>query len=173
MSIDLGAPHCRQHLLHDLKEHSPMYRGSRLAASFLLFLTGFAVLAVGATVVPAAVRPAGAWVLIPLAIAFGMAHFVALVGLVRGWAWARDVAVSIAEAGGGVAIAAGIALAMGADLIAATSTLSAHAARAEGVGLAAWFVGLYGLLGVSAGRVRFDEWRPRYQWQPTPLRVEA
>ncbi len=140
-----------------------MYRGSRLAASFLLFLTGFAVLAVGFTVIPAvAVRPGSAWVLVPLVIAFGVVHLVALVGLVRGRSWARDLAVSIAEAGGGIAIAAGIALALGANLIWSTSTLPADVARAEAAGLVAWFVGLYALLGISAGRIRFDGWAPTF-----------
>ena len=146
-----------------------MYRGSRLAASFLLFLTGFAVLAVGATVVSAAVRPGSAWLLIPLVIAFGVVHLVAIVGLVRGRAWARDLAVTIAEAGGGIAIAAGIALAMGANLIGSTSTLPYDVARAEAAGLVAWFVGLSALLGISAGRIRFDGWAPTFPMGARPV----
>ena len=51
-----------------------MYRGSRLAASFLLFLTGSAATAIGLGVAPAAVG--GAWPLALLAIVFGIAHFV-------------------------------------------------------------------------------------------------
>ena len=150
-----------------------MYRGSRLAASFLLFLTGFAVLAVGATVVPAAVWPGSAWVLIPLVIAFGVVHLVALVGLIRGRTWARDLAVSIAETGGGIAIAAGIALAMGANLIGSASALPADVARAEAAGLVAWFVGLYALLGISAGRIRFDGWAPTFPLGARPFALRG
>jgi hypothetical protein len=145
-----------------------MYRGSRLAASFLLFLTGTAVLAVAALVLPDAVTPDGIWAVIPLAFAFGIAHLVALVGLVRGQAWARDLAVSIAEGGGGIAIAAAVAVAMGAKLPSASGALSA-ADRSGAVGLLLWFVGLYALLGLSAGRVRFAGWRRRSLWWPTPL----
>ena len=54
-----------------------MYRGSRLAASFLLFLTGSAATAIALGVAPAAVG--GAWPLALLVIVFGIAHFVALV----------------------------------------------------------------------------------------------
>jgi hypothetical protein len=151
-----------------------MYRGSRLAASFLLFLTGFAVLAVGVIVAPVAVGGGGAWILVPLVVAFGVAHFVALAGLARGRSWGRDLAVSIAEIGGGVAIATAVALGLGADVFAATSSLPAAVAQAQGAGLVAWFLALYVLLGLSAGRVRFAGWRRRSQWWPTPLlRIEA
>ena len=145
-----------------------MYRGSRLAASFLLLLTGAAALAVAPFVLPDVVGPDGIWVVIPLAIAFGIVHFVALVGLVRGRTWARDLAVSVAEAGGGIAIAAAVAIGMGAKLPSASGTLSA-ADRSGAVGLLLWFVALYALLGLSAGRVRFAGWRRRSVWWPTPL----
>src|SRR4029450_8263177 len=58
-----------------------MYRGSRLAASFLLFLTGSAVTTIGLGVAPTAVG--GAWPLAALVVTFGVGHFVALVGLAR------------------------------------------------------------------------------------------
>jgi hypothetical protein len=145
-----------------------MYRGSRLAASFLLLLTGAAALAVAAFVLSDVVGPNGIWVVVPLAIAFGIAHFVALVGLVRGRTWARDLAVSIAEAGGGIAIATAVAVVMGARLPAASGALSA-ADRSGALGLLVWFVGLYALLGLSAGRIRFAGWRRRSVWWPTPL----
>ena len=51
-----------------------MYRGSRLAASFLLVLTGSAATAIGFGVVPGLVGP-NAWPLAFLAIAFGILAF--------------------------------------------------------------------------------------------------
>lgn len=146
-----------------------MYRGSRLAASFLLVLTGSAVGAFGLGVLPRAIGPGGAWILVPIVVAFGIAHFVALAGIARGRAWGRDLAVSIAEAGGGVAIAALFAMLIGADPFSATSTLPAATARADGAGLLAWTVAMYGLLGLSAGRIRFAGWGRRSQWWPAPL----
>ena len=136
-----------------------MYRGSRLAASFLLFLTGSAATAIGFGVAPAAVG--GAWPLALLAIVFGIAHFVALFGLARGREWGRQLAVTIAEIGGGVSFAALIAIAMGANPLGAST--------GNGAGLVAWSLAMYLLLGISAGRVRFDGWQRRSAWWPTPL----
>ncbi|MGZ8515528.1 MAG: hypothetical protein ACXWXA_10855 [Candidatus Limnocylindrales bacterium] len=138
-----------------------MYRGSRLAASFLLFLTGSAVGALSLGVVPAAIGPTGPWVLVALAHTHAIAPFVALGGVARGRAWGRDLAVSIAEAGGGIAIAALIALAMGPDPL--------GGGRADRAGLAAWMLGLYALLGIAAGRVRLTGWSRRSRWWPAPL----
>jgi hypothetical protein len=139
-----------------------MYRGSRLAASFLLFLTGSAVGALSLGVVPAAIGPAGPWVVVALAVALAIAHFVALVGVARGRAWGRDLAVSIAEVGGGIAIAVLIALAMATDPLGGGS-------RADRAGLAAWMLGLYALLGITAGRIRLTGWSRRSRWWPAPL----
>ena len=139
-----------------------MYRGSRLAASFLLFLTGSAVGALSLGVVPAAIGPTGPWVVVALAVALAIAHFVALVGVARGRAWGRDLAVSIAEAGGGIAIATLIALALGPDPL-------GGGGRADQAGLAAWMLGVYALLGIAAGRVRLTGWSRRSRWWPAPL----
>ena len=134
-----------------------MYRGSRLVASFLLFLTGSAVTAFGLGVLPAAIGPGGAWILVPLVVAYGIAHFVALAGIARGRAWGRELAVSIAEAGGGIAIAGLFAILLGADPF------------SVGAGLLAWNVAMYALLGLSAGRITFAGWRRRSNWWPSPL----
>ena len=48
-----------------------MYRGSRLAASFLLFLSGSAITALGLAVLPSTIAARGPWILIPLVVAFG------------------------------------------------------------------------------------------------------
>lgn len=146
-----------------------MYRGSRLAASFLLLLTGSAVTAVGLGVLPRAIGPDGVWMLVPLVVGFGIVHFVALFGIARGRAWGREIAVSVAEAGGGIAIASMFALLLGADPFSATSSLPETTARANGLGLVLWTVTMYALLGLSAGRIRFEGWRRRSTWWPAPL----
>jgi hypothetical protein len=146
-----------------------MYRGSRLAASFLLFLTGSAVMAFGLGVLPGAIGPGGAWILVPIVVAAGIAHFVALAGVARGRAWGRELAVTIAEVGGGVAIAALFAVLLGADPFSATSSLPATTARANGIGLLVWMTAIYTLVGLSAGRIRFVGWRRRSAWWPAPL----
>ena len=121
-----------------------MYRGSRLAASFLLILTGFAAGAVALFVVPpAATGPAG-W-LIPVGLAFAIGHWAALVGIYRARDWGRNLAVFVAELGGGLAILGAVALVTGAHPFGAGS--------AAGPGLVAWGAALYTLLGIVAGRV--------------------
>jgi hypothetical protein len=122
-----------------------MYRGSRLAASFLLVLTGFAVLAIALFTLPAAVDRGTAWWIVPLGIAAGIAHFVALVGIYRGRDWARSLAVFIAEMGGGIAILGVVALLTGARPFGADSQ--------TGAGLLLWALGIYALLGIAAGRI--------------------
>jgi len=122
-----------------------MYRGSRLAASFLLTLTGLAATAGALFVVPPAFGDgAGRW-LIPASIVFAVGHFAALVGVYRGRDWGRNLAVFIAEFGGGLAILGAIALLTGARPFGADA--------AAGPGLIAWTGGIYALLGIAAGRV--------------------
>jgi hypothetical protein len=122
-----------------------MYRGSRLAASFLLVLTGLAATAVAVFVVPAAVGGGSARWLTPIAIAFAILHLAALIGVVRARDWGRNLAVFVAELGGGVAILAAIALVVGADPFGNDV--------ATGLGFVAWAAGVYALLGIAAGRV--------------------
>jgi hypothetical protein len=143
-----------------------MYRGSRLAASFLLVLTGSAATAIGVGAMPAMVGP-NAWPLVFLAIAFGIAHFVALFGIARAREWGRTLAVTIAEIGGGISFATLFAIALGANPFAASPL--GDEALANGTGLVAWSLGMYLLLGVTAGRVRFAGWERRSAWWPTPL----
>jgi hypothetical protein len=144
-----------------------MYRGSRLAASFLLLLTGSAVTALGLGVVPRAIGPGGAWIVVPVVVVFGFAHFIALAGLARGRQWARDLAVTIAEAGGGLAIASLVAVLLGADPFAASSPLPEAAARANAAGLLVWTIAMYTLIGVSAGRIGLPGQRGNARWTST------
>ena len=122
-----------------------MYRGSRLATSFLLFVTGLATLAIALFVVPPAVAPGSGWVVAPIALAYAIAHFVALGGVARGRDWGRNLAVFVAEIGGGIAILGGIALLVGANPFGHDP--------AAGPGLVAWTAAVYPLLGIAAGRV--------------------
>jgi hypothetical protein len=122
-----------------------MYRGSRLAASFLLVLTGFAASAVALLVIPPAVGDGAARWAIPGAIAFGIGHWAALVGVARGRDWGRNLAVFVAELGGGLAILGGVALLVGARPFGSDA--------AAGPGLVAWTAAVYALLGIAAGRV--------------------
>ena len=122
-----------------------MYRGSRLAASFLLVLTGLAVSAIALFVIPPAVPATGAPWLAAVGILVAVLHFAALAGVARGRDWGRDLAVFVAEIGGGIAILGAVALLTGAKPF-GTDT-------GTGVGLILWAAGLYALLGIAAGRV--------------------
>ncbi len=124
---------------------TPMYRGSRLAASFLLVLTGLAAASVALFVVPPAVAGTDGRLLIPAAIAGAILHLAALVGVIRGRDWGRNLAVFVAEFGGGLAILAAIAMAVGARPFGPDV--------AAGLGFVAWSGAVYALLGVAAGRV--------------------
>ena len=122
-----------------------MYRGSRLAASFLLVVTGLAALAIALFVVPPAIAPGAGWIVVPIVLAFAIAHFVALAGVARGRDWGRNLAVFIAEIGGGLAILGAVTLVLGQSPFGHGST--------AGPGLVAWAAGIYALLGIAAGRV--------------------
>ncbi len=139
-----------------------MYRGTRLAATFLLFLTGSAVAALSLGVVPDAIGSSGAWVVIPVAIAYAVAHFAALVGIARGRSWGRSLGMSIAESGGGLAFASIAALLLGADAFSAADVRTA-------LGFGAWMLGMYTLLGIAVGRMRLTGWSRLSTWWPTPL----
>jgi len=122
-----------------------MYRGSRLAASFLLVLAGFAASAIALFVLPAAGAGGAGPGATAAAILFAVGHWTALVGVARGRDWGRNLAVFVAELGGGLAILAGIALLVGARPF--------GPAAGSAAGLVAWTAGVYALLGIAAGRV--------------------
>src|ERR1700752_232491 len=120
-----------------------MYRGSRLAASLLLVLTGLAATAIPLFILPRAAT--GAPSLIATGIAAAALHFVALVGIARGRDWGRNLAVFVAEMGGGIAIVGAVALLTGAKPFGADGS--------TGLGLIVWTAGVYAILGIAAGRV--------------------
>ena len=122
-----------------------MYRGSRLAASFLLVITGLAATAAALFVVPPAVSRGVAWWLVPAGIAGAVLHFIALAGIARRRDWGRNLAVFVAELGGGFAFVGAIAIVVGARPFGADT--------GTGLGLMAWTAAMYVLLGIAAGRV--------------------
>ena len=132
-------------------------RGTRGFAAFVTCLAGFVVLGVGAVVLPTTALGSLAlsW-LVPLTVAFGIAHFVAAYGLIRRRAWSAALTGYLAAIGLGVAIY-GLMLALtGADPFGATSSLPSDRAWAQGVGLLVWMIGLW----VVAARFAWKAVRP-------------
>jgi hypothetical protein len=119
-------------------------RGTRGFAAFVTGLAGFVVLGVGAVVLPntAVDRLAMSW-LIPLTITFGIAHFAAVYGLVRRRAWSTSLVGYLAAIGIGIAAYGLLVTLTGLDPIGAMSSLPREQARAEGVGLLLWMIGLW------------------------------
>jgi len=119
-------------------------RGTRGFAAFVTVLAGSVVLGVGAVVLPntSLSSLALSW-LVPLTVAFGIAHFVAAYGQIRGRAWSAALTGYLAAIGLGI-VAYGLLLALtGLDPFGATSTLPADQASAEGVGLLVWMSGVW------------------------------
>lgn len=119
-------------------------RGTRGFAAFVVGLAGFVVLGVGAVVLPNTSfdRLAMSW-LIPLSVAFGIAHFVAAIGLIRRRAWSATLTGYLGAIGIGVAVYGLLVTVTGLDPFGATSSLPGDQARAEGVGLLLWMIGLW------------------------------
>jgi hypothetical protein len=128
-------------------------RGTRGFAAFLTVLSGFVVLAVGAVVLPSTEldRIPMAW-LVPGTIAFGIAHFVAAIGLIRRRAWGATLVGYIGAIGIGVAGYGLLVTLTGLDPFGATSSLPGEQARAEGLGLLLWMAALWALAARSAFR---------------------
>lgn len=121
-------------------------RGSRGFAVFLTGLAGFVVLGIGAVVLPTTTleRVPMAW-LVPASIVFGLAHFVAAFGLIKRRAWSATLVGYLAAIGVGVAAYGLLVTLTGLDPFGATSSLPGDQARAEGLGLLLWMIGLWAL----------------------------
>jgi hypothetical protein len=119
-------------------------RGTRGFAAFVIGLAGFVVLGIGAVVLPNTPfdRLAMSW-LIPLSIVFGIAHLVAAFGLIRRRAWSASLTGYLAAIGIGVAAYGMLVTLTGLDPFGATSSLPGEQARAEGLGLLLWMIGLW------------------------------
>jgi ABC-type nickel/cobalt efflux system permease component RcnA len=132
-------------------------RGTRGFAAFVTGLAGFVVLGVGAVVLPTVQIDSIAlsW-LIPLTVAFGVAHFVAAYGLIRRRAWSARLVGYLAAIGIGIAAYGLILTLTGMDPFGATSKLPSARAWAEGLGLLIWMIGLW----LIAARYAFKAFRP-------------
>jgi hypothetical protein len=112
------------------------HRGTRGFAAFLTALNGFVVL--GATLFVVPTLPidslAATWVVI-LGTVVGIAHFVAVVGLIRGRRWSASLVGYIATIG--------IAISVFGALLAATGLSVFSADRGTSVGFFIWMIGTY------------------------------
>ena len=113
-------------------------RGTRGFAAVVQFLAGMTVLSIAFLVLPAsAIDGRILTVLVPLGIVFGIAHLVAVYGVLRRRSWAASLALYLLAIGAG---AVGIGLVMlraGIDPV----TGSATGAGAQTLGLFAWLAG--------------------------------
>lgn len=143
LAADLGRPVSIPAAPATLPRHAHR-RGTRGFAAFVVALAGLVVLGIGGVVLPTISldRVAMSW-LITLSIAFGIAHVVAAVGLVRRSAWSPALTAYLAAIGSGVAAYGLLVSLTGLDPFGATSSLPGDQARAEGVGLLLWMVGLW------------------------------
>jgi hypothetical protein len=109
-------------------------RGTRGFAAFVTGLNAFVVLGAALFVVPTLGldRIAASWAVI-LGVAAGLAHFVAIAGLVRGRRWGASLV--------GYLAAAGIAAASFAALLAATGRAIFGAEAGTALGLFIWMIG--------------------------------
>jgi hypothetical protein len=119
-------------------------RGTRGFAAVVTALAGIVSLAAGLAVAssPSVDATARSWVVI-LVLAFVVAHGVAIVGLVRARRWSGRLVGYLAALGIGVSSYALLVTLTGLDPFGATSALPAGEARAEGLGLSIWMIGLW------------------------------
>jgi hypothetical protein len=119
-------------------------RGTRGFAAFVTLLAGFVVLGVGAVVLPATALSSLAlsW-LVPLTIAFAIAHFVAAYGQIRGRTWSASLTGYLAAIGLGIVSYGLLLVVTDLDPFKLTSSLPAAKASAQGIGLLLWMAGTW------------------------------
>jgi hypothetical protein len=125
-------------------------RGTRGFAAFVTIINGLAVLAFGAVVAPQSGigSPLVAWLTIT-GIAAGLAHLVAVYGLIRGRRWSGSLVAYLAAAGIGAAVFAVL-------LIARAGESVLGAADASAIGFFAWMIGSW----LVATRFALRSFRP-------------
>ena len=117
-------------------------RGTRGFGAVVLFLSGLIVSAVTLFVLPStALTQAVLTILIPLAIAFSIAHFVAMYGLIRRRAWSATLTLYIAAIGLGFAAFGGLLLVTGLDPLGRPGAEAALESRVQIAGLLVWLAG--------------------------------
>ncbi len=117
-------------------------RGTRGFAAFVLFLTGMTVLAVAFFVLPgSSIDGATLAILVPLAIAFGSAHLVAMYGVVRRRAWVVPLSLYLLAIGLGVAAFEILLLRAGIEPLLPAGAEATSVSRFEALGLTVWLAG--------------------------------
>ena len=117
-------------------------RGTRGFGAVVLFLTGMIVSAVTLFVLPSAAMPPDALtILIPLAIAFSIAHFVAMYGLIRRRAWSVALTLYVLAIGLGLATFGCLLLVTGLDPLGRPGAEAALESRFRIVALLVWLAG--------------------------------
>jgi hypothetical protein len=117
-------------------------RGTRGFAAVVLFLTGLIVSAVTVFVLPAtALGAAFLTILIPLAVVFAIAHFVAMYGLIRRRGWSAPLTLYLAAIGLGLAAFGCLVLVTGLDPLGRPGAQAALESRVQVVGLLVWLAG--------------------------------
>ena len=118
-------------------------RGTRGFAAVVLFLTGMIVFAVSAFVLPSIALPSTLLTaLILLGIGFGIAHLVAIYGVLRRRPWAVSLTLYLLAIGLGlVAFGSLLLLRAGVDLLAPAGVESTAQARIQVFGLFVWLAG--------------------------------
>jgi 4-amino-4-deoxy-L-arabinose transferase-like glycosyltransferase len=118
-------------------------RGTRGFAAVVLFLTGMIVFAVTAFVLPSIALPGTLLTaVVLLGIGFGIAHLVAIYGVLRRRPWAASVTLYLLAIGLGlVAFASLMLLRAGVDLLAPAGAESTAQARIQVFGLFVWLAG--------------------------------
>ena len=118
-------------------------RGTRGFAAVVLFLTGMIVFAVTGFVLPSIALPGTLLTaLILLGIGFGVAHLVAIYGVLRRRPWAVSLTLYLLAIGLGlVAFGSLLLLRAGVDLLAPAGVESTAQARIQVFGLFVWLAG--------------------------------
>ena len=128
-------------------------RGTRGFGAVVLFLTGVIVSAVTLFVLPSTALPQDVLtILIPLAIVFSVAHFVAMYGLIRRRAWVASLTFNLAAIGLGVAAFGCLLLVTGLDPFGRPGAEAALESRVQIVGLLVWLAGSWIVAGSFAAR---------------------
>jgi hypothetical protein len=140
-------------------------RGTRGFAAFLTIINGLAVLAFGAMVAPLSGvgSPLDAWLSIA-GIAAGIAHLIAVYGLIRGRAWSGTLVAYLAAAGIGASVFAIL-------LIARAGESVLGAADASAIGFFIWMIGSWLVatrFALKAFRAPAVVVRPTAMTLPTP-----
>jgi hypothetical protein len=117
-------------------------RGTRGFAAVVLFLSGMVVSAVTIFVLPSTALPRGVLTfLIPLAVVFSIAHFVAMYGLIRRRGWAPSLTLYLAAIGLGLAAFGCLVLLTGLDPLGRPGAEASLEGRVQILGLLVWLAG--------------------------------